>query len=421
MLSCGRGLENSSLRIVLLNQYYAPDEAASSQLLTDLGTGLAAAGHDVIAICGRRAYADPSLRYASIERIEGVEVRRAWATGFGRGSKAGRLVDYMTFLAGACLRLMTTPKPDLVISLSTPPMVSTLGWLGARLRGARSFYWVMDVYPDLAFELGALNPRSPAGRLFSAVTGMTLRRSDAVIALGDNMAGRLRSAGVERLATIHNWADEGAIPPGECGERELRWRWSWQDRLVVMYSGNMGLAHEFDTVLAAAAILQDRPEVLFAFIGDGPRRREVEEQVRSRGLRNVCFKPYVQRDRLCQSLKAGDLHLITLRDRMPGLLVPSKIYGILAAGRPTLYIGPDEGEISDIVEAGRCGARVAIGGAEAVAREILRYAEDENLRQEQGRRARELFEERYTKEQGLKAFIRLIERCAAGGTTWPSS
>jgi glycosyltransferase involved in cell wall biosynthesis len=188
-----------------------------------------------------------------------------------------------------------------------------------------------------------------------------------------------------------------------------------------MYSGNMGLAHEFDTVLAAAAILQDRPEVLFAFIGDGPRRREVEEQVRSRGLRNVCFKPYVQRDRLCQSLKAGDLHLITLRDRMPGLLVPSKIYGILAAGRPTLYIGPDEGEISDIVEAGRCGARVAIGGAEAVAREILRYAEDENLRQEQGRRARELFEERYTKEQGLKAFIRLIERCAAGGTTWPSS
>ncbi len=409
------------MRIVLLNQYYAPDEAATSQLLTDLGTGLASAGHEVVAFCGRRAYADPSSRYASRERVEGVEVRRTWTTGFGRSSKAGRLVDYLSYLAGAFLRLMTTTKPDLVISLSTPPMVSALGLLCARLRGCRSLYWVMDVYPDLAFELGALNPRSPAGRLFSAVTRMTLRRSDAVVALGGTMADRIAASGVKRLATIHNWADERAMPPGECGQSELRFRWDWQDRFVVMYSGNMGLAHEFDTVLDAASILRDRPEVLFAFIGEGPRRKGVEEEARSRGLQNVSFKPYVPRERLCQSLKAGDLHLITLRKGMPGLLVPSKIYGILAAGRPTLYIGPNEGEISDIVETGRCGVRVDNGDAEAAAEEILRYAEDDELRQEHGRRARELFEERFTKEQALEAFRILIEGCAAGGASWPSS
>jgi glycosyltransferase involved in cell wall biosynthesis len=405
----------------LLNQYYAPDEAATSQLLTDLGAGLASAGHDVKAICGRRSYADPAKRYAARELIDGVEVRRAWMTGFGRNSGLGRIVDYLTFLAGACRLLLASRRPDLVISLSTPPMVSTLGWLAARLRGARSFYWVMDVYPDLAFELGVLKQGSPAGRLFAAITRMTLRRSDAVVALGESMAARLRSAGVARPATIHNWADELAIGPGEGGEDDLRSRWGWQDRFVVQYSGNMGLAHEFDTVLEAASLLSDRPSVLFAFIGDGPRRKEVEEEVRRRGLQNVRFKPYVPRKMLCGSLKAGDLHIVTLRRRMPGLLVPSKIYGILAAGRPTLYVGPADGEVFDIIASGRCGVRADNGDAEAVAREILRYERSEELREEQGRRARKLFEERFTKEHGLNAFKRLIEAGQAGRAFWRSS
>jgi glycosyltransferase involved in cell wall biosynthesis len=409
------------LRIVLLNQYYAPDEAATSQLLADLGAGLAAAGHEVTAVCGRRAYADPSLRYASAGMIDGVDVRRVRTTGFGRRSSVGRLADYLTFMAGACLRLLTVRKPDLVISLSTPPMVSALGWLCARLRRAGSLYWVMDVYPDLAFELGALAPRSPAGRLFSAITLMTLRRSDAVVALGEAMAGRLGAAGARRLATIHNWADEEAMPPEECGEGELRSSSGWRDRFVVMYSGNMGLAHEFDTVLEAAAILRKRPEVLFVFVGDGPRRREVEERAARLRLENVLFKPYMPRERLCASLRAGDIHLITLRGGMAGLLVPSKIYGILAAGRPTLYVGPKEGEIGDIIESGRCGVRVDIGGAEAVAEEVLRYMDDDGLRREHGRRARELFEKRFTKKHGLDAFKRLIEEGAAGGGSWPSS
>jgi glycosyltransferase involved in cell wall biosynthesis len=129
----------------------------------------------------------------------------------------------------------------------------------------------------------------------------------------------------------------------------------------------------------------------------------------------------VPREKLCGSLKAGDLHIVTLRKRMPGLLVPSKIYGILAAGRPTLYIGPPGGEISDIVETGRCGVRVDNGNAEEVARAILRYEGDERTRQEQGQRARELFEERFTKKHGVNAFERLVEAAGGEGASWPSS
>jgi glycosyltransferase involved in cell wall biosynthesis len=175
----------------------------------------------------------------------------------------------------------------------------------------------------------------------------------------------------------------------------------------------MGLAHEFDTALGAAEALRDRPEILFAFVGDGPRRREVVEEARRRGLPNVEFRPYVARERLGDSLGAGDVHLVTLRDRMPGLLVPSKIYGILAAGRPTLYVGPDEGEIAGIVREG-CGRRIAPGDGAGLRDAVLAYAADEASRRAEGARARALFEERYTLAHGIARFERLLGDVAAG-------
>jgi colanic acid biosynthesis glycosyl transferase WcaI len=397
------------LRVVLLNQYYAPDEAATSQLLTDLGSGLVAAGHEVRAVCGNRSYADPERRYPAREKLDGVDIRRVRTTGFGRSRSLGRIIDYLSFLVGASCGLLFSRRPDVVISLSTPPLVAALGWLLARLRGASSFYWVMDVYPDLAFELGVLDARSIAGRLFAALTRLTLRRSDAVIALGETMAERLQSVGVRRLVTIHNWADGDAIRAGAGRAADRRSEWGWEGKLVLLYSGNLGLAHEFDTILDAAGLLRNRPQLLFVFVGGGPRMPELQQAVRERSLDNVQFRPYVSREHLGESLAAGDVHLITLRQNMPGLLVPSKLYGVLAAGRPTIYVGPDEGEVSDIIAAGRCGIRVANGDAEALAEAVLQYERDDGSRERAGRRARELFEERFTKGRGISAFMRLIE------------
>jgi glycosyltransferase involved in cell wall biosynthesis len=395
------------LRIVLLNQYYAPDEAATSQLLADLGSGLVGAGHEVSAVCGNRSYADPGKCYARRESIDGVNVRRVRTTGYGRRRSLGRIIDYLTFLLGASGILLFSKRPDVIISLSTPPMVAALGWLLARMRGASSFYWVMDVYPDLAFELGVVNARSLTGRLFAFITGITLRSSDAVIALGETMAERLRSAGARRLVTIHNWADGEAIREGAGRAAARRSEWGWDGRFVLLYSGNHGLAHEFDTILDAAELLADHPSVLFAFIGGGPRLEELQRNAHERSLANVSFRPYVKRALLGESLAAADVHLITLREGMPGLLVPSKIYGVLAAGRPTIYVGPGRGELSDIIAEGRCGARVANGDAEALVQAVLRYEQDRSLREQEGRRARELFERRFTRSHGVDAFIRL--------------
>jgi len=397
------------MRILLLNQYYAPAEAATAQLLADLGACLARAGHAVTAVCSRRSYPDPTLVHPAREVIDGVAVRRLPGTGFGRTTAAGRVADYASFMAAAAVRLLLGPRFDVVVVLTTPPLLATLALAGARVRRGRVVYWVMDVYPDVAFALGVLRRESPAGRALEGLARRTLRAADAVVALGETMAERLAGLGARRVEVIHNWSDGQAVHPAPAAGHPLRSAWGWDGRFVVLYSGNLGLAHEFDTVLAAAERLGDRPEIRLAFVGGGPREAEVRREIGRRGLTNVELRTHQAREDLGQSLTAGDVHLVTLRAGLEGLLVPSKIYGILAAGRPTLYVGPAAGEIDAIVREGRCGTRVGAGDAAGLAAAIRAYADDALRVAEEGRRARALFDARFDREHALAAHRRVIE------------
>lgn len=377
-------------------------------MLADLGAGLARAGHSVTAICSNRSYADPSRTYPRRDLIDGVAVERVSITGFGRRNVMGRATDYLIFFIRAAWHLLRVRKPGVIISLTTPPMIALLGAIIARIRGAKSVLWSMDVYPQVVYELGGVRRESLAGRALWLLSRVTLRAQDLVIALGEQMGERLEESGARRVAVIHNWADETQIKPVASSSSALRREWGWRDRLVVAYSGNLGLAHEFDTVLAAAERLRADSRILFAFIGAGPRLHAVEQDVARRQLQNVEVRKPVAREALQDSLSAADVHLITLRPSVAGLLVPSKIYGILAAGRPSLYVGPSEGEIYEILSAGECGTRIANGDVDGLVNAILAYRDDADLRAAQGRRARELFDKRFTKQRGLEQFAAVL-------------
>jgi colanic acid biosynthesis glycosyl transferase WcaI len=401
------------VRILLLNQYYAPAEAATAQLLADLGAELARAGHAVTALCSRRSYPDPSIVHPAREQIDGVHVRRMRTTGFGRQSLPGRILDYASFIGGAAGTLFAGKGFDVLVVLTTPPLLPVVGALAARLRGSRMVYWVMDIYPDLAFELGVLKRGGLVGRALDRVSRLALRRADVVVALGETMAERLRERGAARVEVIHNWSDGEAVRPAPASHSALRKAWGWDRRFIVLYSGNLGLAHDFATALDAAELLRDRPEILFAFVGSGPRLVEIEREVARRGLSNVELRSHQAREDLGASLTAGDVHLLTLRDAVAGLVVPSKIYGILAAGRPTLYVGPDSGEVHAILREGRCGTRCAVGDGRALAVAALRYAVEPSTCAEEGRRARELFDRRFARPLALAAHRRVIESLGA--------
>jgi len=397
------------VRIVLLNQYYLPSEAPTGLLLADLGQALVAAGHEVTAICSERDYADPESRYPRVETRDGVRVRRVSGSGFGRGRRVGRLFDYVTFMVGALLRLATQRKPDVVVVLTTPPMLAFPSWLVARLRSARLVFWVMDVYPDLAFELGVLRRNSPGAAILRFFSRSVLKGADRVVALGKFMAAHLKQAGARHVVTVHNWADGEAIHPRNIDDHPLREAWGWSNRFVVLYSGNLGLAHDFETVLDAAEMLRERTDVLLAFVGSGPQAARVEAEVRRRGLTNVEFRPWMAQEQLGSSLTAGDVHLVTLRGDLAGLLVPSKIYGILAAGRPTIYVGPRRSEVAEILNEGKCGVSIAPGEARAFADAVLAYADDPARRAEHGRRARAQFDRAYDRTRAVRRLTDVIE------------
>nr|NIM62452.1 glycosyltransferase [Acidobacteriota bacterium]NIQ86046.1 glycosyltransferase [Acidobacteriota bacterium] len=239
------------MRIVLLNQYYTPAEAPTAVLAADLLEALARRGHEVHAIASSRAYNDPSRTYPRREEIGGVSVWRTRTSGFGRGGKTGRLIDYLTFLVGSAWRLYRLPRPDLVISMTTPPMLCRVVLPICRRRDARLLYWAMDLYPDVAFALGVLRADGWLGRWLSRAAERAIVGADHVVALGPAMARRLAEQGASHVEVIDNWCDGDAIRPRDKQGHPHRLRNGWEGKFVVLYSGNMGLAHEFDTLLDA--------------------------------------------------------------------------------------------------------------------------------------------------------------------------
>ncbi|MFT3858139.1 MAG: glycosyltransferase family 4 protein [Aquabacterium sp.] len=392
------------MKFVFINRYFYPDLSATSQLLTDLAVALAAAGHDVHVVTSRLLHDDLDRRLPSVEQISGVNVHRVWTSRFGRARLAGRAVDYLTFYAsaGGCL-LRLLKRGDVLVIKTDPPLIGLIATPCARVKGAKVVNWVQDLFPEVAQQLGLKVTSGVVGRWLLAWRNACLRRADMNVVLGERMADRLSACGVapERLRIIHNWANGDAIMPLGRRENFLRERWQLGDAFVVGYSGNLGRAHEFDALLSAATLLRDRSDIVFLIIGDGHARAALASAVSSRGLTQVRFQPYQPREMLPYSLTLFDAHLVSLRPELEGLIVPSKLYGALAAGRPVVFMGDPDGEAARVVRQCDCGVTVAPGDGQALARTILSWCDDRQRLASLGEHAREAFVQRFSRQHAL--------------------
>jgi glycosyltransferase involved in cell wall biosynthesis len=271
---------------------------------------------------------------------------------------------------------------------------------------------VQDLYPEVAVALGALAARSAGARAMAALSRALLARSDRVVVLGEAMRERCIAAGAapERTVVLPNWADPAEIRPVLHLENPLRRELAGEAATLVLYSGNLGRAHDLETPLAAARLLRERRDLAFLFAGDGARRGEVERAARE--LPGVRLAPYRPRASLSDALSAGDVHLVTLAPGLAGLVEPSKAYAAMAVGRPALYVGPEGSEVARTILAEGCGVAVANGDADGLARALAGLAADPDRRAAMGARGRRAVEERLGRAAATARFRALLEALA---------
>lgn len=405
------------MTLIFINRYFFPDHSATSQLLSDVAFSLAGAGHEVHVICSRQLYESPSARLADYERVREVQVHRVWTSRFGRTNLVGRTSDYLSFYASATRKLYVLARSGTVVVAKTdPPMISVpTAWV-ARWRGARLVNWLQDIFPEVAVELGVKALSGRIGALARDLRDISLRAAVVNVVLGERMADRVRACGVDggKVKVIPNWADGDAIMPLSAKANPLRAEWGLADKFVVMYSGNMGRAHALAPIIAAAEVLHHEKSIVFLLIGDGAGRGPLQQEVAARGLTNVLFRAYQPREKLRFSLTLPDVHLVSLKPELEGLIVPSKAYGVFAAGRPMLFMGAADGEIGRLLSEAECGAVVPSGDGDSLAASILALKNAPDRGDAMGLRARALFEQRFSQTAALAAWEQVLVEVGNG-------
>ena len=360
--------------VLIVTRTFPPDPAAVGQLVAELARELAGRGWRV-------GIATTSPAGESTEPIAGVEVARvASRFAFTRASTLRRALSYLSIFPALLWAAWQLPgRWDFIVTTSDPPLQVLVGPLLRAAKGGRLIQWSQDLYPEIAEELEVLKRDGPVARALRALSNWGLRRCDLVLVPGRCMAARLRQRGTpgDRIRVVPNWSDPARVRPVDRRENAFRREQGISETtFVAMYSGNIGLAHRFEAILGAAGRLGTaRPEILFLIVGDGPRAESVRADATRLKLPNVRFLPLQPRERLTESLGAADVHLVTMSARLCGLVVPSKFYGVLAAGRPCVFVGPAESEVAAVIRETGCGVVVNEGDEVALAAALTGFAD----------------------------------------------
>ena len=398
----------SNARIIVISQFFGPNQSAVGQFLADFANGAALAGHDVHVICGRNQYASEdastplgpwlhgSEGASGGEEFRGhgsVRVTRVRTATFSQ-SKVQKLISYAIFFIGAVWEALRISKPGVVVTLTAPPGLAWIGWLLQRIRGCRFVTWEMDLYPDIAIALDI-----PVARWTAPMLDFPRRRANTVIAPGACMKRRLIHHAIpeDRIVVAENWADGQTILPMPFpGSTPLR----------ILYSGNLGLAHDVRTIRAVMERLSDRPDILFDFAGGGLERKALIDFCERLQLKNAAFRSYVPLHDLGASLAQCHVGLVTQKAATLGAVVPSKIYGIMAAGRPILYIGPAEATPRLLIREFDCGWHFECGDAEGVSALLLHLFENPEELRWKGWNGRKAFDDSFEKAAGVARIMK---------------
>ena len=404
-----------TIRIVFIEQFYYPEGWGGAQLPRDVTIDLARAGHAVEVICGSDQYAAVEGDSAEDPAASGVRIRRIPRL-LGGDIHRHKLLRQLWFYACALPLLLLRRRPHLIVAQTNPPLVVPLAMLAALVHRRPGMIVAQDVYPEVMLAHGMLRADALATHLLRRVFGWAYRRARAVVSLGPVMTDRLLAKGVPRgrIVEICNWATgEETVVRGAANR--LRSTWGLDGCFVLLYSGNLGIAHDVETPIRAMQWLRGRvPNLRLVFVGKGSRLDQARALASGLGLDDVVqFRGFVPLELLPHSLGLADAALVTLLPGFEGLVVPSKLLGYMARGVPTLYVGPDS-DVARLVAQSGGGACVAAGDVEAFARAVEHWVARPEALRAAGEAAAAHYEARLSRSRGLAAYRQAVADATRG-------
>jgi len=389
-------------RVVILNQYYVPDVASTGHLLHELAVELVKLGFEVEVLTGRPSYG-PKETWQECplkETVDGVKIHRLRVARFDKNFLPGRVFNYLTFVVPMVLSVLFGSRRDTVYLYTTnPPFLGAIGWFVSLFRTHHYVTLLHDAYPQMGVWVGTFKKGSFIDRIWMALNRRKYKRTQEAIVLcsaAKKLVAQAYPIPPEHIHVIPNWADGEDLFPMPKAESEIAQEHGLVDDFVLLYSGNMGLYYDFDTVLGAAELLKDEPFKL-VLVGGGGKRNAIEKIVEERGLDNVMLLPYQPFEKLNQSLNSCDASLVTIAEGIEGISFPSKLYTSLAVGKVIVALSEEWSELRDIVVSNHCGIWSALGDSEGLAEQIRGLIRDKGRVEAMARSARKVFEAGYTR------------------------
>jgi colanic acid biosynthesis glycosyl transferase WcaI len=404
--------------LLILCQLFYPESVSTGQTLTELAEQLAAAGVDVEVLSGPPTILGRNQRIPKRMTHRGIRIRRVWGTRFPKLNLWGRIVNQVTFTCSVFFYLLFHRPQRPILVLTNPPFLALICAVLHALRiGPPYLYLIFDVYPDTAVRLGLLREKSLLARLWDYSNVFVYERASAVVVIGrcmkDVICRKIREHGHEvngKLHQIHVWCDDQAIMASAATSDGLADRFNVRDKFIVGYYGNMGRFHDMETLLEAAERLKSNPRVVFLFVGEGHKKRWAMEYARRHSLENCRFHTYVEREKLGHLLALADLGLVSLSPGQEGLSVPSKTFGLMAAGVPVLAVVPEACEIARVVQEERCGVWVRPGDAQGLAQSISELARNPQTCRALGDNGVRAIQDKYSVARASRQYMDLLAR-----------
>jgi len=406
------------MHVVFFNRSFYPDMAATGQLLTELCEGLATQyGFQVSVVAGPPYHpqtAEFKARFPlAQENHNGIRIFRSHSTTLPKHKAICRFTNYMSYFLSSLLAGLYLKKPDIIVSLTDPPIIGLAGLLWARIYGAKFVFWCQDIFPEVALLLEDFR-NDILNRILEKINQLLLHEADKTIAVGETMMRRLvetKNAPEQKIQVIHNWADCEKIHPIN-GSNPFRSQYGLNDKFVVMHSGNIGLSQDIEKLIECAKILRQKKHIVFLIIGEGNKKAELQRKAKELRLDNVIFLPYQPKELLTYSFSAADLFIISLKKGLGGYIVPSKLYGILASGRPFVAAVDSDSEVATVANRYNCGGLCPPGDPRALASAILQLYEAPESLKRMGKRARDAAKH-YDRKVALRSFYNLFSELLA--------